>query len=77
MLKIITKTKYTYNNNCVNQNINNKNISNMKSKNNINKLLILLTIVFRMGFNDGIVFGSSEASNIPMKSEDYLFNSMF
>ena len=74
MLKIITKTKYTYNNNCVNQNINNKNISNMKSKNNINKLLILLTIVFGMGFNDGVVYGSSEASNIPMKSEEYLFN---
>ena len=44
MLKIITKTKYTSNNNCMNQNINDKNISNIKSKNNINKLLIFLIL---------------------------------
>ena len=74
MLKIITKTKDIYNNNYVNQNINNKNISNIKSKNNINKLLILLVFIFGIGFNSGMVYGSSEASDIPMKSEDYLFN---
>ena len=74
MLKIITKIKDIYSSNYMNQNINNKNISNMKIKNNSNKLLILFTIVFGMGFSSRVVFGSSEASNIPMKSEDYLFN---
>lgn len=58
MLKIITKTKYIYNNNYVNQNINDKNISNIKSKNNSSKLLILLTIIFGIGFNSEVVFGS-------------------
>ena len=74
MLKIITKAKCTYDNNCGNQNINNKNISNMKIKNNINKLLILFTIVFGVGFNSRVVLGSNEASDIPMKIEEYLFN---
>ena len=71
MLKIITKAKCTYNNNCGNQNINNKNISNMKIKNNSNKLLILLTIVFGMGFSSRVVFGSSEPvySDIDSKFE--------
>lgn len=71
MLKIITKTKDIYNNNCVNQNINDKNIIN-----NGNRLLILLTIIFGMGFNSGMVYGSSELEpiNIPMKIEEYLVN---
>ena len=71
MLKIITKTKDIYNNNCVNQNINDKNIIN-----NGNRLLILLTIIFGMGFNSGLVYGSSELEpiNIPMKIEEYLVN---
>ena len=72
MLKVITKIKDIYSSNYMNQNINNKNISNMKIKNNSNKLLILLTIVFGMGFSSRVVFGSSE----PVYSNIYLkFNS--
>ena len=71
MLKIITKIKDIYSSNYMNQNINNKNISNMKIKNNSNKLLILFTIVFGMGFSSRVVFGSSEPvySNIDSKFE--------
>lgn len=54
MLKIITRIKDTQNNNYISQNINNKNINNMKS----NKWLILLTLIFGMGFNGGVVLGS-------------------
>ena len=59
MLKIITKTKYTSNNNCMNQNINDKNISNIKSKNNINKLLIFLIFIFGMGLNKNLLGAST------------------
>lgn len=55
MLKIITRIKDTQNNNCISQNIKNKNINNMKS----NKWLILLTLIFGMGFNGGVVYGSA------------------